>query len=671
LRTAQSSSPTVGRRTGGWDNAPIFAVLAYFSVLLYVLLFSWLSILRHETFQSNAMDLGYTDQVVWNTLRGRFFRFSTFQNAPIDLPLDQFRRTDTLLAYHVELILAPVSLFYLLYDDPVTLLVLQTVGIALGAVPTFRLARDHLGSGLAGLVFALAYLLAPAVEGATLSDFHGVSLAASLLLWAFYLLHARRFTLFFLPVILAMLAKEDIPLLLAMIGLYVFFFLKERRVGALTAAMGLGWFLLCTQVILPYHNGLSSSPFLHRLAIFGPTLKESLLNFVREPVLLVRWLGRREVVTYLGGLLASAGFMSLFCPAILALGAPAIAMNVFSTWSWTYSEGAHYSASIVPSVFVSAIYGLGFLARVISRRTGVQRRRVVVGLAVLVLAVSGYHHHQLGISPLARTFYPPRITAHHRLGQALMQRIPPAAPLSTQSGLYPHLAHREKAYFFPAVNDAEYILLDVTSSSYPITPAKVHERAQQLLTSRAFGVLAAEDGYLLLKRGLPGGAEARLPDAFYTFARVDEETVPHPLRARFGDALELIGYDYTIGNVVHAQELPATVTTYWRVLRPLPADHTVALFFSRQDGAIVYLYDGTTPAATWYPVDRWQVGEVIRLETPVLGVGRLHGALAAVILPGADPWSAAGRLQPIEATGDQSLAVYDDGTLLELFTFQE
>ena len=54
------------------------------------------------------MDLGYTDQVVWNTLHGRFMRFSTFQNAPIDLPLDQFRRTDTLLAYHVELFLAPI-----------------------------------------------------------------------------------------------------------------------------------------------------------------------------------------------------------------------------------------------------------------------------------------------------------------------------------------------------------------------------------------------------------------------------------------------------------------------------------------------------------------------------------------------------------------------------------
>jgi hypothetical protein len=290
-----------------------------------------------------------------------------------------------------------------------------------------------------------------------------------------------------------------------------------------------------------------------------------------------------------------------------------------------------------------------------------------------VLIVSSYHHHHIGISPLARTFYPPRITAHHRLGHALMEHIPPDAPLSTQSGLYPHLAHREKAYFFPAVNDAEYVFLDVTGSSYPITPAKVHEHAQRLLASQAFGILAAQDGYLLLQRGLsPGeGAQAQLSDTFYTFARAGEGAIPHPLRARFGDALELVGYDYTIGNTVHAQELPATVTTYWRVLRPLPRDQTIALYFSRQDGAIVYLYDEATPTTTWYPMDRWQVGEIARLETPFLGIGRLRGALVAVILPGGDPWSPADRLQPIQGTDDEPLAVYGEGTLLELFRFHE
>jgi hypothetical protein len=458
-------------------------------------------------------------------------------------------------------------------------------------------------------------------------------------------------------------------MLIMMMGLYILFFLKERKVGIATALMGLVWFLICTLVILPYHNGLPSSPFFHRLTIFGPTLKASLLNVLREPALLLRWLTQPEIVTYVGGLLASAGFMSLFSPIILSLSAPVIAMNVFSTWSWTYSEGAHYSASIMPFVIISGIYGLGFLARQISERLRISHGRAVNGLAVLVLLVSGIHHYQIGVSPLARSFHPPRITAHHRLAQEFMALIPPDAPLSAQSGLYPHLAHREKAYFFPAINDAEYIFLDVTGSSYPTTMPEAYEKVQRLLIMQEFGVLAAQDGYLLLKRGLSWDAGMRLPDQFYTFARADEGSIPHPLRARFGDKLELLGYDYSILNAVHAHQLPATVTTYWRLLRPVMDEQIFALFFSRQDGAIVYLYDGATPTTQWYPIHRWQEGEVIRMETPILSVGRLQGVMAAVVVPPAGPWSVEGRLQPTSSAGDQPLEVYEDGTLLKLFDF--
>jgi uncharacterized membrane protein len=649
-----------------WDRSLLAPAVVCLLTLLHIIFFARLSILRHEGFLSNAMDLGYTDQVVWNTLRGRFMRFSTYQNAPIDLPLSQFRRTDTLLAYHVEPILAPISLLYLFYDSPVALLVLQAVGIGLGALPAFWLARNRLKSDFAGLVFAMAYLLAPAVAGANLSDFHAVSLAATLLLTAFALLEARRFRAFVVLITLAMSTKEDISLLVLMVGLYILFCRRMPRLGALTALMGLGWFLTCTQVILPHYNGLPISPFLHRVTVFGPTLKESLLNLLRDPGLLLGWLRQPDILAYVGGLLASGGFMSLFSPVILGLSAPVVAINVFSTWSWTYSEGAHYSASIVPFVMASGIHGLGFLARQASERWSVPRRWVVRGLAALVLLISGYHHTLIGISPWARSFHPPRITPHHRLAQEFMALIPPDAPLSAQSGLYPHLAHREKAYLFPAINDAEYVFLDVTGTPAPITIMEVYGEVERLLTSDEFGVLAAQDGYLLLKRGVAQEPGMHFPDEFYTFARVDESAVPHRLRARFGEALELLGYDLFMPNVVHAHSLPASVVTYWRPLRPLVVSPAFAFFFSRQDGAIVGNYDGLTPTTMWYPVHLWQEGEVIRVETPLLSIGRLREVTVAIVRPMSDSWSVEARVRPIESTGGEPLELFEEGSLLRL-----
>jgi hypothetical protein len=144
------------------------------------------------------------------------------------------------------------------------------------------------------------------------------------------------------------------------------------------------------------------------------------------------------------------------------------------------------------------------------------------------------------------------------------------------------------------------------------------------------------------------------------------------LQARFGDTLELLGYDAVIHNAVHAQQLPVTVSTYWRPLRPLGDGYTISLFFSREDGAIVYHYDGPTSVDLWYPQPLWQAGEVIRIETPILAAGRLRDVMVAVVpaadgAPAGDPWSVEDRL--VVDASDASLETYDQGTLLKLFSF--
>jgi uncharacterized membrane protein len=640
-------------------------------ILLFTVYFSWLAITRHAMFRSSAMDLGYTTQVVWNTLHGRPFEFSTYENAPIDLPLEQFKRTDNLLGYHVELLLAPISLLYLIYSSPVTLLVLQVIGVALGALPAFWLARRRLASGFAGLAFAAAYLLAPALNGAVLSDFHAVSLTAALFLFAFYFLEKQRPWAFLAMVVIALSAKEDVPLLVFMLGLYLIFWRRQRPLGIATALLGLGWFLVATRVIQPHFNGLPASPFLARMAIFGPTIEATIRNALADPRLVLAWLTRGEVRTYLSGLAATGGFLSLFSPLTAAIGAPILAINIFSNWDWTYSEGAHYSASLIPFVIVSAIYGAEFIAYQAARRTRLLFRPVAIGLAAIVLASSLAHQWQIGMAPFSRSFQPPRPVEHHRLGQEMLARIPAGASVSAQANLYPHIAHRTQAYLFPAVNGAEYILLDVTSSPFPVDVAALNAEIQFLLERGEYGVIAARDGYLLLRRGAAHGLRDATWAAFLTFAR-EPQPPRFTIGVRFGDALELVSYDYDVHNVVTAGQLPATVTTYWRALRPLDADYELALYFTRGDGAIVGDYAGGTATLAWYPARAWPPGQVIRVETPILAIGRDLGVLVGVSQPGAPRADHAARLTPVASPppdAARAANIISGERLVELFRF--
>jgi len=645
------------------------ALFVYLLITLWIAFFAWSAVMRHAMFRSSALDLGYMAQAAWNTLHGRVMEFSTYQNAQVDLPLDRFSRTDSLLGYHVELLLIPLALLLLIRSDPTSLLIFQAAAVGLGALPAFWLARRKTGSDFAGVAFACAYLLAPALNGAVLSDFHPVALTASLLLFAFYFLEVGKRSAFLVAIVLALAAKEEIAALVFMLGLYIFFWRRERRLGAVTAALGLAWFIVATRLIMPHFSGLSRSPFIERMAVFGPGLRGTLAAALAQPSLVTRWLWQPEIRTYLGGLLATGGFLSLFSPLVLLLSAPVLALNVFSQWPWTYSEGAHYSASLIPFIIVSAIYGAAFLAGRAERWGLLQRRTAVFLFSGAMLAVSLVHHWQLGMTPLGRNFHWPQLTAHQRLAADFIAMIPPDAALSAQANLYPHVALRRKAYLFPAVNDAEYIFLDVTSSTYPIDVQGLRNEVHGLLDLGGFGVLRAQDGYLLLRRGLPPGWEYLESDAFLSFARSPVPSAARPVSFRFGDALELVGYDFDVHNVVTAGQPPATVITYWRPLQKLRDGYEFAFYFTRDDGAVVGQYSGPVAVTAWYPSWAWRPDETLRVETPVLEVGRGRGVLVAAVMPWGDPGSPAGRVGPISGQVVKPMAILQDETLLKLFAF--
>jgi hypothetical protein len=189
-----------------------------------------------------------------------------------------------------------------------------------------------------------------------------------------------------------------------------------------------------------------------------------------------------------------------------------------------------------------------------------------------------------------------------------------------------------------------------------------------LLRSGDYGVLAAEDGYLLLRRGVPPSLDGTVPEGFYRFLLADTPPA-FPLRASFGDAVELVGYDLTVLNVVQAQRLSARISTYWRALRPLALDYEFPIFFTADDGAIVWAYDSGYPSTDWYPAYEWQPDEVIRIESPILTLARDFGVLIGVTPPRQDPWDPETRLRPTPGA-DLAGRLADHDTLIRLFSFE-
>ena len=650
-------------------------------VVAYVAILGSLSLRRHQNLSTNALDLGYTDQAVWNTLHGRPFRFSTYLDAAfrLDIPIEEFRQPDVLLGYHVEPILAPIALLYLLHDGPETLLWLQTVGIALGAIPLYLIARhrfERRGSNPAGgwipATFVLIYLLAPPLQAANLSDFHAVALAPALLLAAFLLLETDRPRGFLALAFLAVMCKEEIGLLVAMMGLWALAVRRQARLGLGAFVAGAGWSLLCFTVIMPHFSGLKTSAFLVRYGQFGDSPLEILRNLVQHPGLLGDWLRRPDVLRYLRDLWLSSGGLAVLEPLGLAMALPGLAINVLSGYDWMRSGGGHYSAAVVPFLVLSAVYGVDWVTRALGRLTearwGVGEQRVygiavpaLVGVGLIVALV---HHHHNGVSPLSRRFVLDEVSEHARHAGPFFERVnslPADVPISVGSNIYPHVGHRERVYLFPTISDAQFILLDVTGPASPVGTGDQRLIVRDLLDYAQFGVAASDHGFLLLERSMD---HYRLSPGFYDAFRTDSPAPEVPARADFGGLLRLEGYDRTVRPVVRP-ELVVEISTYWRALTPLEDEYRLVFYFWDGDKDLVRVQP-EEQALHWYPTWLWDPGQGVKVTLPPLPVGDLPHVGVAMLRPGADNADAGGRVVPITSPAGASLELWEQNTILDL-----
>jgi hypothetical protein len=175
--------------------------------------------------------------------------------------------------------------------------------------------------------------------------------------------------------------------------------------------------------------------------------------------------------------------------------------------------------------------------------------------------------------------------------------------------------------------------------------------------------VTAVDGYLILRRGAP---PVPLPDEFYSFARATTSAIQYPLDVRFGDDLELLGYD-----VIPDRDGKVNLRAYWRALRTIKQDYFLPFFITDGQGHEVGAAIHREPANFWYPTNRWRPGEIVKITTYDLPIGRrgldFGVALGAQLDP--DPWNTLTRVRPIVRESPAPLRTPGQGALVEIATF--
>jgi uncharacterized membrane protein len=437
--------------------------------------FGLLAALEHRVFETGRFDLGNMVQAVWSTAHGR----------PLDvteLDGDQTNR----LGAHVDPLLAAFAPLWWLWPSPTMLLVVQAIVIALGALPVFWLARKHLHSQWMPALFALAYLLYAPVQWLALDEFHAVELACPFLLYAIWYLDEERL-LAALPFLgLAALTKEELPLVVAGLGVWYALARGHRLAGAGIAVVGTALTAFYLSVVMPHYRGGDAPAFYDRYDAVGGSPGGIVKTLFTDPVVLVQAVTEGRDLTYLLQLALPLAGLFLAAPLLLIPALPELAANLLSETATQTSIEFHYTAPIIPFLVAGTVLGAARVPR----------------LATVALATSLAGAVVLG--PLwVGELVPDRMSAHDRVAARAVGLVPPSAPVSSTNGLGAHLSERRRVFSFPVIRDSEWVAVDLRRASYLDRRSAASTAAiplARLLASGDWETVLDEDGILVLRR---------------------------------------------------------------------------------------------------------------------------------------------------------------------------
>ena len=390
--------------------------------LSHALWMSWLQVELHRGLGTFAYDVGLYDQGLWLLSRGQ---------APFVTLMGR-----NLFGDHASLILILLVPLYWVMPGTSTLLVVQAVVIAAGAIPIYFFARRVLSSAVMGFFAAFLWLANPAVNGTGMENFHPDSSLGLFLPLAIYALYEKKWRLYAVAVLGALLVKEDVVLVMVPLGIFVAYRFDKRK-GALTAlasivATALGMFVLMRSLIgVPTRNTW-------RIPFGGAVgfLKELFTN----PRNVASYLFSEDRPLYLFQMAAPFAALFVLSPWLSLVAVPVIASNVLSTFWYQHSIQYHYSLVAVPILLSATVFGV----RAVSQKW----RAIVMAIVVVCTTATSvlWGQHSLAVTP-RKTL--PSNAAIAVAGRDIVKEIPDGAVVSAFDPLVTYLAHRKEIYFFP------------------------------------------------------------------------------------------------------------------------------------------------------------------------------------------------------------------------------
>jgi uncharacterized membrane protein len=303
------------------------------STLLVVAFTGITQMYRYKIFGTSCFDLGIFVQMY----------HSMITNGTLQVTCE---RSETIshLAVHASPIFYLLAPLYFLFPKAETLLLVQPVIVFSGILPLYWIAKHRKLSPWVTLCLCIVYLFSSCLIGPCYFDFHENAFLPPLLMWVFWGIERKKWWVVYLSGILVLLVKEDAPLYMICIGLYLFSGKISRLHGSIITVLSGIYFCVVTALLKQYGDGVMITRFSNFYLEEDGTFSELLSNAISNPAYFLSSLISESALAFFFMVMIPLCFLPFLTKKLYRyfLMVPFLIMNLLVSASYAAAASVNY-----------------------------------------------------------------------------------------------------------------------------------------------------------------------------------------------------------------------------------------------------------------------------------------------------------------------------------------
>jgi uncharacterized membrane protein len=476
--------------------------------IVFGLIYFVITICNHYFFRTSCFDYG--------TYNFAFFDYAHFRisNSPVYYPNEHM----SFLQDHVSFTLMIFVPFYWIFSwltGTYTLLLIQNCFILFGAWAVYKLVELKTNNKLLPLLALVQYLALLGRWTAFIGDCNLAILASSMAPVFLLYFEKKKFLPAFLVLIFILLTREDMALWTAFMGIFLLLTHVKDKTSRIASSsviiLSVLYFIVVFILIIPLLETPEKKFSLFQYSLLGKNPYEALMFVLKHPlkVFTLLFVNTTSDPTYNGIKLdfyiyyfLCGGFLLLYNPKYLLLFIPLIAKKMLNDEPLRWSMEWYYSIEFV-SILPIAVF------LIISEIKKDKLKNIFVGIICFTTIAATIYEMDCSHRKISwwgdgkYAFYKSKMyRADFNVKRVYknLKKIPLDAKISASENLVPHLAFRSKIYCFPAVYNAEYLIVLLNSTTYPLYREQFDTEVKKYLFNNKWKVYLNDYPLLILKK---------------------------------------------------------------------------------------------------------------------------------------------------------------------------